>query len=62
MTFSVPNNLSEIVMQEISEKIIRNEFKPGERILEIRLRKSWGSAAVLSGKHCGCWKKTGWLS
>lgn len=42
MTFTVPNNLSEIVMQEISEKIIHNELKPGERILETRLAEELG--------------------
>ncbi|MFZ5571319.1 MAG: GntR family transcriptional regulator [Thermodesulfobacteriota bacterium] len=42
MTFTVPNNLSDIVVAEISEKIIRNELKPGERILETKLAEELG--------------------
>lgn len=42
MTFIVPNNLSETVMREISEKIIRGELKPGERIQETKLVEELG--------------------
>jgi DNA-binding GntR family transcriptional regulator len=42
MAFIAPDNLAEIVTREISEKIIRNELKPGERILETKLADDLG--------------------
>jgi len=42
MAFTVPNNLSESVMREMSEKIILGELKPGERILETKLVEELG--------------------
>jgi len=42
MTFVVPDNLPEQVTREISEKIIRNELKPGERIFETKLAQEMG--------------------
>lgn len=42
MAFVAPDNLPELLMRDISEKIIRNELKPGERILEAKIAEEMG--------------------
>jgi len=42
MAIVTPDKLPELVMREISEKIIRNELKPGERIYETKLADELG--------------------
>lgn len=42
MTFVAPDNLPELLTRDISEKIIRNELKPGERIFEAKLAEEMG--------------------
>ena len=42
MAFIAPDNLPEILTRDISEKIIRNELKPGERILETKIAAEMG--------------------
>ncbi len=42
MAFIAPDNLPELLMRDISEKIIRNALKPGERILEAKIAEEMG--------------------
>lgn len=42
MEFKPADNLPGILTHEIGEKIIRNELKPGERILEAKIAESMG--------------------
>lgn len=42
ISFKISNNLAEQISQYIAEKIIRSEFKSGERIFEDRLSKELG--------------------
>ena len=36
------DNIPDILTRDISEKIIRNEIKPGERIMEARIAEEMG--------------------
>ena len=42
MTFKVSSSLSEQIAEYISDRIIRMEIKPGERILETNIAKEFG--------------------
>ncbi len=42
MAFTPPENLPEQLAREISDRIIHNELKPGERIIEARLAEEMG--------------------
>ncbi len=42
MSFIARDNLPEILTRDICEKIIRNELKPGERILEAKIAEEMG--------------------
>lgn len=42
MKFASPTSLPELVMQDISEKIITNHLKPGQRINEARIAEEFG--------------------
>ncbi len=46
MAVITPDNLPEFVTRVISEKIIRNELKPGERILEAKLAEEMGVSRI----------------
>ena len=42
MKFASPTPLPDLVMQALSEKIITNQLKPGERINEARIAEEFG--------------------
>lgn len=52
--------LRDVVFQTLRQAILRGELKPGERLMEVRLAKSWASAGLRSGRRSGSWSLRGW--
>ena len=52
--------LRDVVFNTLRQAILKGELAPGERLMEIQLAESWGSAAHPSGRPSANWSWKAW--